>query len=46
MQDGLGRFSDYSDALRAIANADGVEWWQIVQIKDDELTIIDEGVRK
>lgn len=45
LKDGVGRFSDYNDALLAVANMDSIDWWQIVRIKDDELYIIAEGVR-
>lgn len=44
-EDGLGRFSDYNDALRAVATLSSIDWWQIVRIQDDELFIVDSGSR-
>lgn len=46
LKDGVGRFKTYNDAIRCVAEMDGIDWWQIVQIEDGELFMIDEGVRK
>ena len=45
MKDGVGRFSDYTDALRCVANMDGIDWWQIVKIEDGEIFMMEEGKR-
>lgn len=39
-------FADYDEAMRFIANFDGLDWWQIVNIlPDGTVSIFDQGKR-
>lgn len=38
-------FATQVDAMKAICNLSTIDWWQIVEIVDGEMTLVDEGVR-